>query len=139
MIPRTSRLIPLVAASLALAAPAAASADTVQVTAFSVSPTCVHPGANVTASVTLQNDTYYPLNFVLQSWTTYYGAEVQRSSVMGPYPAAPFTPITQSQTTQIPWYAPWGTYWVNVGTGPNSSSPTSWSTRSAPLTVSAFC
>ena len=120
--------------------PAAASADaTVQVTNFSVWPTCVRPGNDVTATVTLQDTTWYPVSFVLQGWVTYYGQEVSRTSVMGPYPAPPFTPITQSQTTQVPWYAPWGTYYVNIGTGPSSTAPTSWSTRFAPLTVSPFC
>src|SRR5260370_23725226 len=99
MTKKASRLIPLIAAGVLAraAARAAASADaTVQVTSFSVWPTCVRPGNDVTATVTLQDTTWYPLTFVLQAWATYYGQEVSRSSVMGPYPASPFTPITQS-------------------------------------------
>jgi hypothetical protein len=136
---KTCRLIPLIAVLGVLATPAAAAADSVVITGFSLSPSCVAPGRSVTGTVTIQDTDWYPVKFVTKGWATYLGQTVQDSGVIGPYPAPPFVPVIQSQTVNIPWYAPWGTYYVNIGTGPDASSPTSWSQRTATLTVSPFC
>jgi P pilus assembly chaperone PapD len=137
---RTLKLATLaLAVAASCAAPAAAAAAPVQITGFTVSPSCVKPGGNVTATVTVQNTTWYPQVFYAQSWVTDFGAEVQTGSVVGPYSVPVFAPLSQTQTQQVPWYTPWGYYNVWVGAGPSSSDGRSYSQRFAPLTVSPFC
>jgi hypothetical protein len=125
-------------AAAAVAAPAAAAAP-VDVTGFTLSPSCVHPGGSVTANVTVQNNTYSTQTMYAQSWTTSWGVEVQTGPVIGPYSVPAFVPLSQSQTQTVPSYAPWGVYQVYFGVGPDSSHPRAWSQMSAPLYVSPFC
>jgi hypothetical protein len=99
----------------------------------------VKPGGSITATVTVQNTTWFTQAFYGQSWVTEFGNEVQTGSVNGPYVAPLFAPLTTTQTQQVPWYTPWGYYSVNVGIGPSSSNARSYSQRSAPLAVSPFC
>jgi hypothetical protein len=126
-------------AALALAAPAAAAAAPVDITGFSVSPSCVQPGGTITTTVTVHNNNFFPTNLYGQPWATEGGVEVYRGSVSGPYTAPPLISVTQSLQQQIPVYTPWGYYSVNFGIGPSNSSPTSWSQRSATLVVSPVC
>jgi hypothetical protein len=123
----------------ASAAPAAASAAPVDVKSLTVSPACVRPGADITANVTVQNTTVQPVTFYAQEWATEFGITVQRGSVLGPNTAPPLIPVSQGQTTNVPWWTPWGQYTVYFGDGPSSSDPTSWSQASTVLTVSPFC
>jgi hypothetical protein len=111
----------------------------VQLTAFSLSPTCTHPGGTANANVSVQNTTGFAQTFYAQDWVTEFGITLTRGSAMGSYTLPPFYTASQSQATQVPAYTPWGQYTVNVGVGPSSSDPTSWSQRSATLTVSPFC
>jgi hypothetical protein len=127
------------AVAASCAAPATAAAAPVNITGFTLSPSCVRPGGSVTATVTVQNTTWSPQAFYAQSWVTEFGAEVQSGSVVGPYGAPLFAPLTTTQTQQVPWYTPWGYYTVNVGIGPSSSDARSYSQRSAPLAISPYC
>ena len=122
-----------------MAAPATASAAPVNVNSVTVSPSCVKPGGTLSANITVQNTTIFPVNFYGQEWATEFGATVQRGSVLGPYAAPPLVPVSESQAESIPWWTPWGQYTVYFGVGPSSSDPTSWSQSSATLTVSPFC
>jgi hypothetical protein len=127
-------------ATLAITAtPSIAAAAPVEVTNFNITPSCVKPGGQITSNSTVQNTTYTPTAFYAQAWATEAGFEVYRGSVAGPYPAPPFYPVSQTQTQQIPANTPWGYYYVNLGIGPSSSSPTSWSRRTTSLVVSPFC
>jgi hypothetical protein len=128
----------LATAALA-AAPAVAAAAPVQITAVTLSPSCVQPGQNVTANVTVQNTTYYPQVFYAQGWVSVGGQVVQRTGVGGPYGLPAYATLTQGQTQQVPYYTPWGQYTVTAAVGPSSSDPASYSQRSAILTVSPFC
>ena len=121
------------------AGPAVAAAAPVSITGFSVSPACVTPGGTVTATATVQNTTGFPVSFYSQSWVTEGGVTVYRGGAQGAYNAPAYVPVTQSQNVQIPSYTPWGYYTLNLGVGPSSSDATSWSQRSAPLTVSPYC
>lgn len=116
-------------------APAAAVAAPVEITAFSVSPSCARPGATVTANVTVRNTGLLPQRTYAQTRTTYFGWTVATSQVYGPYDVPPLLPASTSMQETVPWYAPWGSYTVTLGIGPSPGDPTSWSSRSAPLTV----
>ncbi len=116
-------------------APATALGAPVEITAFSVSPSCARPGSTVTASVTVRNTGLLPQRTYAQTRTTYFGWTVATSRVYGPYDVPPLFPASTSMQETVPWYAPWGSYTVTLGIGPSASDPTSWSTRSAPLTV----
>jgi hypothetical protein len=135
------RTIITAAAVMAIAPVASAAAAPVEVTAFSLSPTCTHPGGTVTANTTVQNTTLLPQQFYAQTRTTYYGYPVQTSSVYGPYAVPSLSSLSKSTPTTIPSNAPWGNYTVVFGIGPSASSAMSWSTRSAPLKVAPapFC
>jgi hypothetical protein len=131
----------IAAAVVMVAAPAVAAASSpVQVTAFSL-PSCASPGQTISATVSVQNTTYYPQAFYAQEWVGNFGPgfALQSSSVQGPYGLPPYTPLTDSVSEQIPSYTPYGYYTVNVGVGPSSSSPTSWSSMSQGLTISPWC
>ena len=127
------------AAVLVAAAPAAALAAPATITSFTISPSCAAPGSTVSATATVQNNTAFPLSFYSQSNVTEGGVPVYSGGATGPYGAPAYVPVTQSQKVQIPWYTPWGYYSVNLGIGPSSSDPTSWSQRSATLIVSPVC
>ena len=135
------RTILTTVAVLAIAPAAAAVAAPVEVTAFTLSPSCTHPGGTVTANTTVQNTTLLPQTFYAQTRTTYYGYPVQTSGVYGPYSVPPLSSLSKSTPTTIPSNAPWGDYSVTFGIGPSSSSAMSWSTRTAPLKVAPvpFC
>jgi hypothetical protein len=139
MTPKAKLVALALTAAASFAAPTAAAAAPVEVTGFTLSPSCVKPGGSVTANVTVQNSTYQAQTIFAQSWTTSYGTEVQTGPVIGPYTVPAFVPLSQSQTQTVPWYTPWGYYTVNFGVGPDSSHPRAWSQRSAPLVVSPFC
>jgi hypothetical protein len=130
--------VPLAAAAL-LASPATAAAAPVQLNGFTLSSGCIQPGGSVTATATVQDTAGYPVTFYSQSWVTEGGVEVYRGGVAGPDTAPAFVPVSQSQTLQVPAYTPWGYYTINLGIGPSSSDATSWSQRSATLTVSPYC
>lgn len=132
----TAVAIALVAAA---AAPAAAAAGPAQITSFTLSKSCVTPGGSVSANATVQNTTALPVQFYSKPWVTEGGFQVYSGGTAGPYPAPAFTPVSQSQTVQIPAYTPWGYYTIHLGIGPSSSDPTSWSQRSATLAVSPYC
>jgi hypothetical protein len=133
-------LTPTVAAGLlAAATPAAAAAAPVQVTSFSLSPTCVAPGHSVTATATIQNTTYAPQSFYAQEFVSEFGYTIQQGSVMGAYALPSYASVTQSQTTQLSSTTPYGYYTVNLGVGPSSSNATGYGSRGTGLTVSPFC
>jgi hypothetical protein len=121
------------------AAPAGASAAPVSVSSLSLSTGCARPGASVTATVTISDGGWWPTWFYAQAWVTYLGQQVYRSDALGSFPAVPFYPETESQTVQVPWYAPWGTYYVNVAIGGSASTPTEWDQKTASVSVSPFC
>jgi hypothetical protein len=116
----------------------AAFAAPVNVTAFSISPSCTHPGGTVTATATVQNTTLLPQSFYGEARTSYFGVPVQ-TSTYGPYTALPLLSVTQSASTQIPYYAPWGSYSVVFGIGPSSGDPMGWSTSTSGFTVAPWC
>jgi hypothetical protein len=119
----------------AIAAPAAAMAAPVNVTGFTLSPSCTHPGGTVAAKVTVQNTTLLTQTFYAQTKTYYFGALVQTSQVQGPYNVPPLLSFSTTQQQTVSSNAPVGSYTVVLGIGPSQASPMSWSTRSAPLTV----
>lgn len=118
--------------SPALAAP-------VNLTRFSVSPSCARPGGTVTGTVTVQNSNLLPQTFYGQTRTSYYGYQVQTSQVYGPFELLPLQSITTSMQMNVPWYSPWGSYTVTAGVGPSSSDAMSWSTAQASVTVVPWC
>jgi hypothetical protein len=136
---RTLLLTSLATFVVAAATPAVAAASPVQLDAFSLSTSCATPGSKISANVTVQNTTYYFQTFYAQDWVSLYGLTVDTGSPQGGYPLPPLATISQSQSAQLPSYTPYGYYTVNVGVGPSSSSPTSWSTRSSGLFVAPFC
>jgi hypothetical protein len=119
--------------------PLAAASSPVQLTGFSLSPSCTHPGGTVTANVTVQNTTLSAQTFYAQDWVTAFGVTLTRGSAVGPNTLPPLYSASQGQATQVPSYTPYGYYTVNLGVGPSSTDPTSWGQRSAALTVSPFC
>jgi hypothetical protein len=126
----------VLAATLASAiAPAGAMGAPVEITAFSVSPSCTRPGSTVTANVTVRNTGLLFQRTYAQTRTTYFGWTVATSQVYGPYDVPPLIPASTSMQADVPWYAPWGSYTVTLGIGPSASDTMSWSTRTAPLTV----
>lgn len=129
----------LAAGLVTAVSPSVAAAAPVNVTAFSLSPSCTHPGGTVTATATLQNTTYLPQGFYAQEFVTEFGYTIQSGGVMGPYGLPSYGSVTQSQSTQVPSYTPYGYYTVNLGDGPSSSNATGWSSMGAGLTVSPFC
>ena len=116
-------------------APAAAQAAPVEITAFSVSPTCARPGSTVTANVTVRNTGLLFQRTYAQTRTSYFGWTVMTSQVYGPYDVPPLIPASTTMQETVPWYAPWGSYTVTLGIGPSPSDPMGWSTRTAPLSV----
>jgi hypothetical protein len=129
------------AAVSAIATPGAAIAAPVEVTGFTLSPACTHPGGTVTANTTVSNTTLLPQQFYAQTRTSYYGYPVQTSSVYGPYAVPSLSSLSQSNQSTVPSNAPYGSYTVVFGVGPSSSNAMGWSTRSAPLKVAPqpFC
>jgi hypothetical protein len=135
----TASIASLAAVAGAAAVPAVASAAPADVTGLTLSPSCAAPGQTVTATVTVSDTTYYPQEFYAQDWVSDWGITLERGSVDGPLGVAPYAPLSDSVSAQIPPYTPYGYYTINVGVGPSSSSPTSWSSASAGLTVSPWC
>ena len=127
------------AAAFAAAAPSAASAAPVDVVDFTLTPSCVRPGGQVTAHVTLRNTTLGTLNTYAQAWATVGPwAEVYSSSPEGPYPVPPLATLSQDKAIAIEQWTPPGVYEVHVGVGPSAATPRSWSQRTAQLKVSYF-
>jgi hypothetical protein len=125
-------------AALAVAAlPAVASAAPVDLVDFSLSPTCTHPGGQVTAHVTVHNTTLSSQNLFTQSWTTLVSTplEVQTGSVDGPTSVPAAYSGSQDKTVTIPASTPPGIFDVHLGFGPSASDGRSWSQRSVQLTV----
>jgi hypothetical protein len=129
------------AAAVCAMAPAAAFGAPVDITAFSITPTCTHPGSTVTADVTVHNNGLLPVRIYAQTRTSYYGWLVQTSDVYGPYDVPPILSPSTSMQTTVPAYAPWGSYTVTLGIGPSPTDTTSYGTRSAGLGVAPqpFC
>jgi hypothetical protein len=125
--------------TISLAAPAAASADSVALQGFTLDKSCVSPGGTVTATVTVQDTDWYQVNFYGQASVSEFGTKVYTAQPVGPYPAPPFVPLTVQNKQQVPTNTPWGYYTINFGIGPSAASPTSWGSRSATLTVSPWC
>jgi hypothetical protein len=127
------------AAALAAAAPSVASAAPVDVVDFTLTPSCVRPGGQVTAHVTLRNTTLSTQNAYAQAWVTVGPwAEVYSSAPEGPYPVPPLATLSQDKAMPIDPWTPPGVYEVHVGVGPSTAAPRSWSQRSTQLTVSYF-
>jgi hypothetical protein len=127
------------AAALALAAtPSVAAAAPVDVAEFTLTPSCVRPGGQVTAHVGLRNTTLGTQSAYAQAWATVGLAEVYTSPAEGPYPVPPLATLGQDKAIAIDQWTPPGFYEVHVGVGPSATSPRSWSQRSAWLTVSHF-
>jgi hypothetical protein len=121
-------------------APAQALAAPVDVTSFSISPACTHPGGTISATVTVENSTPLPQPFYAETQAQWLGQlTLQTSPVYGPYPALPAVPETQTETATVPSYAVWGTYDVALGIGPSSSDPMGWSTATGSFSVSPWC
>ncbi len=128
-------------AALALAAaPGVAAAAPVDVVDFRLSPTCVRPGGQLTAHVTLRNNTAGALSTYAQSWVGIGPLELSTGGVEGPFLVPPLSTLSQDKTTTVGQGTPPGLYQVNLGVGPSADSPRSWSQRSALLVVSPlFC
>src|SRR5881409_1442165 len=116
------RTIMTAAAVTAIAPAATALAAPVEVTAFSLSPSCTHPGGTVTANTTVQNTTLLPQQFYAQTRTSYYGYPVQTSGVSGPYAVPTLSSLSKSTPTTVPSNAPWGDYTVLFGIGPSADN-----------------
>jgi hypothetical protein len=129
----------LAAAGAGAIAPSAALAAPIEVTAFGLSPSCMHPGATVTGNDTVQTTTEQNQTFYVQTATSYFGVPVQKSQVYGPYITGPNTTSTTSTPTAVPWYAPYGSYTIVFGTGPSASDAMGWSTRSTQLYIEPWC
>jgi hypothetical protein len=125
----------LSAAAVLAIAPAAASAYPVDITGFSLSPSCTHPSGTVTANISVVNATLQTQRFYARTTTSYFGAPVMQSDIYGPYDVPPIAQLSTSISQQVPWYAPNGMYTVVLGIGPSTADPTSWSTRNANLWV----
>src|SRR5437870_1386470 len=110
----------------ALAAPAVAAAAPVNVTGFTLTPSCTHPGGTVSAKVTVQNTTLQSQTFYAQTKTYYFGAPVQTSQAQGPYSVPALLSGSNTQQQTIPSNAPWGSYTVVLGIGPSQTSAMSW-------------
>jgi hypothetical protein len=129
----------LAAAAPGAIAPSAALAAPIDVTAFSLSPSCMHPGGTIIARDTVQTTTQQTQTFYAQTATSYFGVPVQTSQVYGPFITGPNTTSITTTPTVVPWYSPFGSYTVTFGTGPSAGNAMGWSTRSAPLNVEPWC
>jgi hypothetical protein len=125
-------------AALAFAAPGVATAAPVDVVDFTLSPTCVRPGGQVTAHVTLRNNTAGALSTYAQSWVGIGPLELSTGGVEGPFLVPPLSTLSQDKANTVGQGTPPGVYQVNLGVGPSADSPRSWSQRSALLVVSPF-
>jgi hypothetical protein len=121
--------------------PAAAAAPPIVVKAFSVSPSCTHPGGTLTATDTVQTTTGQDQTFFIQTRTYYYGALFQTSKVYGPYITGPHTTSTTVTQTAVPLFTPFGSFATVFGVGPSRSDAMGWSTASAGWSVEPqpFC
>jgi hypothetical protein len=127
------------AAAVGAIAPSAALAAPLEVTAFNLSPSCMHPGGSVTGIDTVRTTTQQNQTFYAQTATSYFGVPVQKSQVYGPYITGPNTVSTTSTPTVVPWYTPFGFYTISFGLGTAAADAMGWSTRSASLYVEPWC
>jgi hypothetical protein len=138
--PLTRRAFAAAVAAGAIAPASAIAAPPIVVSAFSLSPSCTHPGGTVTATDTLQTTTNQNVEFYAESETRYFGTVVM-STLYGPYITGPNTTSTTVTPTSVPWYAPFGSYNTVFGVGPSAGDALGWSSRSADWSVTAwpFC
>jgi hypothetical protein len=119
----------------------ALAAAPVEVTSFTISPGCTHPGGTLTATDQLRTTTQQNQTFYVQTQTQYFGFTIQTSPAYGPYIVGPNTTSTTVTPTSVSIFTPPGSYTTVFGVGPTPSDAMGWSTRSATWSalLAPFC
>jgi hypothetical protein len=134
------RCLAALVAALGLAVPAAASAAPVNMTEFTITPSCQHAGGNIDVTVGVQNTTFWWVDIYFQAKTyDVLGREVASTDPAGPFSVPPFIPIRRTEREVVPPGTLPGIYTVVGGIGGSAQDAMGWSRRSAQLTVSPLC